>query len=147
MFSYFAYVAAFVDDGGDADVQGPLVAVGAAIAPFVFIVLGLVSKNPLAPKHILWAMLLLIGVGLTVGLLDPALGAAAGFGAGGAVTLNRPKVDKVRAWRIGAVVFTIAYCLLLLVAVPAAGVFTGGVMPLVMIGFADEYAIWAATRA
>jgi len=38
------------------------------------------------------------------------------------------------------------YMSILLIVVPPAGVFTGGVLPLMMIGFADEYAAWSADR-
>ena len=46
-------------------------------------------------------------------------------------------------WRIWSVIFTVLYTLALLVALPPAGVFTGGAMPLIMLGLADEYARWA----
>ena len=47
-------------------------------------------------------------------------------------------------WRFAAAGFTVVYTLLLLVAVTPAGVFTGGLLPLLMLGFADEYAMWRA---
>jgi hypothetical protein len=147
MFSYFTYAAAFVDDeGGRSSVQLELAFVGLAVAPFVFIVLGFVSRNPAAPKRVLAAMGLLLLVGLTLGLLDPLVGAATGFGLGGALVLNRPGISRVMFWRIGAVVFTAIYMSFLLVVAVPAGVFTGAILPLMMIGFADEYAAWSASR-
>jgi hypothetical protein len=44
-------------------------------------------------------------------------------------------------------VFTFVYVFVLIVAIPPAGVFTGAVLPLIMIGVADEYAAWSAERS
>ena len=148
MFSYFSYGAAFIDSEGDrSGFQLELAAIGLAIAPFVFVVLGFVSRNPLAPKRVLQAMGLLLLVGLSIGLLDPLLGAATGFCLGGALVLNRSDIPRLTFWRLGAVFFTMLYMLVLLVVAAPAGIFTGAVIPLVMIGFADEYAAWSATRS
>jgi hypothetical protein len=145
--SYFAYAASFVDaDGERSAIQLDLAAIGLAIAPFVFVMLGFVSRNPQAPKRVLQAMGLLLVVGLSIGLLDPMLGAAVGFAVGGALVMNRPDVERTMAWRFGAVGFLAVYMLVLLVVAVPAGVFTGAIMPLVMIGFADEYAAWSAGR-
>ncbi len=147
MFSYFSYGAAFIDSEGErSGFQLELAAIGLAIAPFVFIALGFISRNPVAPKRVLQAMGLLLLVGLTIGLLDPLLGAATGFCLGGALVLNRPSVPRLTFWRLGTVAFTALYMLVLLVVVVPAGIFTGAVLPLIMIGFADEYATWSATR-
>jgi hypothetical protein len=85
-------------------------------------------------------------VALSFGLIDPLVGAAAAYCLGGALSLNRPEVERVMRWRLGAVLFTTLYILVLLVVVPPAGVFAGGIVPLMMIGFADEYAAWSASR-
>jgi hypothetical protein len=143
--SYLSYAAAFVDEeGGTETFDIAPAAIGLALAPFVFVLLAFVSKNPKAPGHILWAMLLLIAISLPIGLIDPLVGAAAGFGAGGAMCLRRPPVERAMRWRTGAVVFTTIYCLVLLLVAGPAGVMSGGVLPLVMLGFADEYAIWSS---
>ena len=148
MFSYFAYAAAFAGTEEEPDVIRPaLVWLGLALAPFVFVVLAFVSQNPRAPKAVLAAMGLLLAVGLSVGLLVPVLGATAGFAVGGAVTLNRPQVDGVMVWRLASVGLTVVYTLVLLVLVTPAGVFTGGLLPLLMLGFADEYAVWREEHA
>ncbi len=147
MFSYFSYGAAFIDGEGDrSGFQLELAAIGLAIAPFVFIALGFISRNPAAPKRVLQAMGLLLLAGLSIGLLDPLLGAATGFCLGGALVLNRADIPRLMFWRIGAVGFTTLYMLVLLVVAAPAGVFTGAVLPLMMIGFADEYAAWSETR-
>lgn len=147
MFSYFTYAASFVDaDGERSGVQLELAAIGLAIAPFVFIALGFISRNAMAPKRVLQAMGLLLVTGLSIGLVDPLLGAATGFCLGGALVLNRPDVPRLMFWRFGAVGFVVLYVSVLLVVVVPAGVFSGAVLPLLMIGFADEYAAWSADR-
>lgn len=147
-FSYFSYAAAFVgEDGGTETFDVVPAALGLAVAPFVFVVLAFVSRNPRAPGRIVRAMLLLLAIALPVGLLDPLVGAVAGFGAGGAVCLTPPPVERVARWRAGAVVFTTLYCLVLLLSAGPAGVMSGAVLPLVMLGFADEYATWSTRTA
>lgn len=140
--SYFPYAAAFVGD----EIDMTLVAVSVALAPFVFVALGFVSGNRDAPRHIVQSMILMLPIGFGVGLIAPVLGAATAFAAGGALTLNRPTTPGVMRWRWMAVGFTTFYLLALLVMVTPAGVFAGGLVPLMMIGFADEYAHWSAER-
>lgn len=149
MFSYFPYVAAFVLEEGQAErtMDAGLVAIGLAIAPLVFVVVGFVSRNPRAPKRALWAMGLLVGIGLSIGLLDPALGAAAGFGVGMALTLREPDIPGQMRRRLYGVGFAVAYTLILLLFLPPAGVLTGAIFPALMVGFADEYGAWRHDRS
>jgi hypothetical protein len=147
VFSYFLYAAAFaVPEGDIQQVNIGLIGVGLALAPFVFVAVGMVSHNKEFPRRVLQSMGLLLVLGLAVGLLSPALGACAGFAAGGALTLNRPDLTRVVRRRVWAVVVTVLYTFLLLVVAPPAGVFTGGLLPLLMIGFADEYTAWRAAN-
>lgn len=147
MFSTLGYAAAFVDEEGNSDsFDIGLAFIGLAFAPFVFIALGFISHNALTPKRVLQSMGLLLVVGLALGLIAPMLGAAVGFGVGGALTLNQPTVKNVLRWRFAAVGFTGVYVLVLLIVASPAGVFTAAVLPLMMIGFADEYAAWMAGR-
>lgn len=148
MFSYFPFAAAFVPAAGEAErtMDAGLVAIALAIAPFVFIVVGLVSRNPATPKRTLWAMGLLLAIGLSLGLLDPALGAAAGFGVGIALVLRMPDIPGQMKRRIYGVGFAVAYTLLLLLFIPSGGVLTGAVFPALMVGFADEYGAWTERR-
>ena len=140
-----AYATAFVDENGRAeDVEFTLVAIAMAIVPFVLVAVAFISRNPDAPKRVMQAMLLLLAVALSVGLLEPVLGAATGFAAGGALTLRPPPVARVTSWRVGAVLFTAVYLLALLIIVPPGGVFAASVVPLAMIGAADEYAIYTS---
>ena len=143
MFSYFPYAAAFARPEETGTIDGGLVAVALAVAPFVFIVLAFVSKNPTAPRKVLQAMGLLLGFGLAVGLLSPVLGAATGLGAGAVLCLSPPDVPNVLKWRLAATALMVVYTFGLLVTITPSGVFSGGLLPLMMVGFADEYAVWA----
>lgn len=146
MFSYFTYGAAFVEGTGDSVGFEPrLAAIGLTLAPFVFVVLAFGSRNPHAPRDVLRAMGLFLVVAIAVALIDPLLGAATGFAAGGAIALRRPKVERVASWRLGAVALIAAYCFALLVFAPPAGVFSGAIVPLMMVAFADEFAAYDDT--
>ena len=140
-----AYATAFVDDDGRADdVDFTLVGIALVIVPSVFLTLAFVSQNIDAPKRVLQAMGLMLAIALMVGLLEPVLGAALGFAGGAALTLRPPPVPNVAKWRTGAIFVTGGYLVVLLLLVPPGGVFGASLVPLVMIGAADEYAIWSA---
>lgn len=146
--SYFLYAAAFIPPEGQTEpVLNPgLIGLAVALAPFTFVVVGFVSRNPRAPKQVLLAMGMLLAVGLAVGLLAPVLGAAAGFGVGIALVLNRPGLPDVLRNRIVAVVLALAYVMVLLVFITPAGVLTGALLPTIMVGVADEYTAWRFSR-
>lgn len=147
MVSYFSYAAGFAGTEDDPDAINPTaIAFGLALAPFVFIVLALVSGNFSGFRRVIGAMGLLLVAGFGFGLLSPVLGAAVGFALGGSVTLHEPAAHRVLTWRLWSVALTLVYTFVLLVAVTPAGVFTGGVLPLVLLGFADEYAVWRSER-
>lgn len=147
MFSYFPYAAAFRrDDADSVQIDMGLVGIALAIAPFVFIAVAFISRNPDAARRVLYSLALTIPLGLGVGLLSPVLGATAAFGVGGALCLNPLPVASPYKIRIWVVVFTVLYTLVLLVFITPAGVFSGGVLPLLMVGFADEYSMWRAER-
>jgi hypothetical protein len=147
MFSYFAYAAAFATPEGEPTrIDVGLLGIGLVLAPFVFVIVGFVSRNTQTPRRVLQSMGLLILLGLALGLLSPVVGAAAGFGVGGSLCLNPLPLDGVMKRRLWATGFTAAYVLFLLVIITPAGVFAGGLLPLLMIGFADEYTAWWAAR-
>jgi hypothetical protein len=147
LFSYFSYAAAFVQpDEGPPTVDGGLVAIGLSIAPFVFIVIAWVSRNPRAGKMVLWSMAALIGLGLALGLISPVLGASAGLGIGAALSLNLPDIPDQMRRRIVAVLLSLAYTTALLFVARPAGVLSGAVIPIIMVGFADEYGAWRWAR-
>lgn len=147
VFSYFPYASSFTTlSGGEVEINPALVGIGLVLAPFVFITLAFVSRNPKAPKRVLQSMVLLLGLGFTIGMLAPVLGATAAFAAGAVLCLNPPRADHVYKWRSGAAVLAVTYTLFLLITATPAGVFTGGLLPLLMVGFADEYSIWAHSK-
>ena len=144
VFSYFPYASSFTTvPGGGVSINPALVGIGLVVAPFVFVALAFISRNPKAPRRVLESMVLLIGLGFTLGLVAPVLGATAAFAGGATLCLNRPDVDDVYKWRVGASFLTVVYTFVLLVTVTPAGVFAGGLLPLLMVGFADEYSTWA----
>ncbi len=148
MFSYFPYAAAFATPEGEPlRIDPGLVAIGLVVAPFVFIALGVISRNTLFAKRVLQSMGLLLVLGLGLGLLSPVVGATAGFGVGGALTLRAPDVLEVYKWRLWSVALSVTYVMALLLIATPAGVFTGGLLPLLMIGFADQFSIWRASQA
>lgn len=147
MFSYFPYAASFGNsEDGTVAIDLGLVGIALVIAPFVFVTLALVSLNKEGPKRVMYSMVLLIPIALSIGLLSPVVGATAAFGVGGALSLRRPDTYGVLRRRLWSVVVSVLYTLILLVSITPAGVFAGGVLPLLMIGFADEYTEWKATK-
>ena len=147
-FSYFPYAAAFIPGEGESGpvIDAGLVAIALAVAPVVFIAVGIVSRNANMAKPVLYSMGLLLVLGLGVGLLSPVLGAAAGFGVGIAITLNLPDIPGQMRRRIVGIGFALAYTLLMLFLITPAGVLAGAILPGLMVGFADEYGAWSLTR-
>lgn len=89
---------------------------------------------------------LLVVLGLSIGLIAPVLGAAAGFGVGVALTLNPLDLPDLMRNRLVAVGFAVAYTLLLLIVATPAGVFTGALLPPLIVGLADEFSAWRSAR-
>jgi len=140
-------VRAFVGgDGEDRLVDPGLVAIALVVAPVVFVAVGVVSRSPNWVKRTLVSFGLLLALGLALGLFDPALGAAAGFGVGIAVTLNMPDIAGQLRRRLAGVAFAVAYMLVMLLLINPAGVLAGAVLPGLMVGFADEYGAWRTNR-
>lgn len=149
LFSYFPYAAAYIPPEGDSGphVDAGLVAISLALAPLVFIAVGFISRNPMAPKKVLYSLGLLLVLGMTLGLLAPILGAAAGFGVGIAITLNPPDIDGQLRRRLIAVALALVYMFAMMVFIPPAGVLAGAVLPGLAVGFADEYGTWRQSAA
>lgn len=144
----FSYIPIGNATGVPGQLDVGLIMLGFALAPFAFVAVAFISRNPIAPKRVLQAMGLFIILGLPVGLLAPILGAAVGFGVGIALTLNPLGLDRLMRNRLVAVGFASVYTLvLLLIADPAAGVMTGALLPPMLVGLADEYTVWLATRS
>ncbi|HEX2153248.1 MAG TPA: hypothetical protein VHL52_04660 [Acidimicrobiia bacterium] len=121
-----------------------MIAVG--LAWLAFAAVGSVSGTERVVRKALIAAGVLVVLGLVLGLLTPLLGAAAGLGTGVALTLNRPPLDDVLRNRIVAVGFAAAYTFVLLIVITPAGVLTGALLPPLMVGFADEYTAWRASK-
>lgn len=147
VFSYFTYAAAFiVPEGEAARIDPGLVGIALALAPFVFVVVALVSRNLTSPRMVLVSMGLLLGLGLALGLISPALGAAAGFGVGVALCLKLPDIPDQMRRRLVAVSLSVVYTMLLLFFITPAGLITGALLPALAVGFADEYGAWKRDR-
>jgi hypothetical protein len=148
MFGYFPYAAAFIPrEGEDPGVDPGLLGVGLVVTPFVFVVIGFISKSARAPRMILVAMGLFLAVALSIGLIAPALGAAAGFGVGAALTLRQPDIPDQFRRRLIAVALAVVYTGVLLFVATPAGVLTGAILPMLMVGLADDYGAWRHQRA
>lgn len=145
VFSYVSIAAAFTTDADGESLVGPgAAALGLGIAPFVFLLLAFVSAHRNPGAAVLKAMGLFLLLAFPIGVLAPALGATAGYAAGGTVALRADEPSRARWIAVG---FTTFYVLILLLVAPAAGLFTGAVLPLLAVGFADEYVDWKAARA
>lgn len=144
-----AYAAAFAasEEGSGFDIDGGLVSIALALAPLVFISVAFISRNPQAWRRILQSVGLLLVTGLILGLVSPIIGAAAGFGAGIALSLHPVAVEGWLRWRLIAVVLAIVYMFALLVVIPAAGLIAGALAPGLMVGLADEYRLWRESAA
>jgi hypothetical protein len=146
-FSYWAIVA-----GASADPDAPealetgvgMLAFGLALVPFVFLVLTFASRHPRAPTATLKGMGLFLLIGLPVGLVHPAVGAAVGFAAGGVVALRSVDgVDTRRARWIAvlALAFYLGTLIFLGTLLPALGGFalmSGAVLPFAVHGLVDQ---------
>lgn len=148
LFSYFPYAAAFIPPEGESgsSIDAGLVAIALALAPLVFVAVGFISRNPTTPKRVIYSLGLLLALGLSLGLLSPIIGAAAGFGAGIALTLNQPDIKGQMKRRMVGVALAIVYMFAMLVFIPPAGVLAGAILPGLMVGFADEYGAWREER-
>lgn len=142
-FAYWPMVGSLVE--GDAELAG-LLWMGVAFTPFVFLVLAFASGHPRAPGATALAMGLFLAVALPVALLDLVAGLVAGFGAAGALTLRRdPDLHPLKG-RVIAVAAASVYIVVLVLLgglVPVLGPFaimSGAVIPLAVVGIADEVA-------
>jgi hypothetical protein len=146
LVSYFSIAAAFTTDAeGESLVGAGGAALGFGLVPFVFVLLAFVSVHKAASMAVLKAMGWFLLLAFPIGVVAPALGATAGYAAGATVAL-RPSINSKTKVRWIAVGLTVVYVLFLLVFIPAAGVMAGAMIPLMAIGFADEYSIWTAMK-
>jgi hypothetical protein len=122
-----------------------------ALAPFVFVIVAFISRNPIELRSGSSIAMGSVASGwvFALGLISPrSWGRRRASEAGFALTLNPLDVDKLMRNRLLAVLFASVYMLvLLLIAEPAAGVMTGALLPPMLVGLADEYTVWAASRS
>lgn len=149
LLSYFIYAAAFIPPEGEAApvIDVGLVAIALALATLAFVSVGLISRADGTPRKVLQSMGLLVALGLALGLFSPIVGAAAGFGVGFAITLNRPDFDGQLRRRLIGVGFAVVYMSLMLWLIPPAGFLAGAVLPGPIVGFADEYGAWREAKS
>lgn len=140
VISYFLLIRAAVGSLLDAgqEVVAPAFFFGMATAPLAFIALAFISRHKSAPIAVLKAMGLFLGFGLPIGMIDPALGVVAGFGAGAVVAARRDDDHSLKARSI-AVAIGVLYTLMMMIIVLPIGVFTGAFVPFLAVGFADQY--------
>ena len=125
---------------GQVQINLGLVGVGLVLAPFVFVAVGFISRNTDARNGCCSRWVLLIVLGL--GLLAPVLGATAAFGAGATVCLNPPSVRSVYKWRWWPTGLTVVYTFFCSSLLLRQACLSGGLLPLMMVGFADGSASW-----
>lgn len=125
---------------------GPL-ALALALAVVAFLLIAYVSGRDQGWKRAFQATLLVVLLGLPLGLFTRIIGASVGFGVGVVVALNPPRFPNVFRNRLLAVLLAASYAFVLLVSIPPAGVMTGAVLPPLVVGFADEFTAWRASRA
>lgn len=145
--SFSSLLAGLADATEDEASRTAALGVGLAIVPFVFLTLAFGSRHPRAPGAVLRALGTWLVVGISVGWFSFALGLALAFGLGGMITLraDEPGTHRTRAWSLVA---SITYVFVVAVIVsPAIGLFAAGTVPLLGLGFADQYLEARATRA
>jgi hypothetical protein len=138
--SYWAILVAFVSAAAGQGDPGPALAVGAAVAPFVFVALAFLSRHANPGKAVLSGMGLLFVVGfpLLAFMGDAVTGTIAGYGAGGVAAL-RPEPGL--SWRPRALAVVVAGLLAaVLVRLTTVGLLLAPLLPLTGLGVADALA-------
>lgn len=146
--SYSAMLIAFVtSEADDATGGAAAFALGAALVPFVFLVLAFVSGHRRASGAVLKAMglSLLVAIPVSAIMQDVVTGLVAGFGAGGAVAL-RAEPEHTRKSRAIAVALVSLYVAVLVRVIIEAGLIAGATLPLVSIGIADSFVEFRAKQ-
>jgi hypothetical protein len=145
-FSYWPAIFALAASHADEPVPLDLALFGLTFVPRVFIVLAFLSRHPRAPGAVLKAMGLFLLVGAPVVLVNPLVGFAAGFGAGGIAALRRPEDAPLRP-RVIALTATCVYLLgLVLVGLTDLAIMSAAAVPLAVLGIADEVTVGRAAQ-
>lgn len=140
--SFLAFIVGVVASQPESEASaGPAFALGFVTVPLVFGIVAFGSRNAAAPIATVKAMLTWLLVALPLSLFNPVAGIAAGFGAGGAMSLQMEEWSTLRT-RLLAVLVTTIYILVVVLLFVPAGIFAGAVLPLTSIGIAD----WVSRR-
>jgi hypothetical protein len=140
-FAYWPMVGSVI--AGEAQGSGGLW-LGLAVTPSVFLVLALTSRHPRAPGATARAMGLFLLIGLPLALVNIIVGLTAGFGAGAVAALRREEDVHDRRTRVIFVLGASVYLLTLATLTSLIGglgdfaVVSGAVLPLAVVGLADE---------
>jgi uncharacterized membrane protein YdfJ with MMPL/SSD domain len=140
MVSFFSIIAGLGDDAAEDVDRTVNFGLGLVVVPLVFIALAFLSRHRRAPIAILKSLGIWVAVAVVGGLLSIVLGLYLAFGIAGIFSLRAddpPHSYRLRMWGLTA---GIAYTLLLVLIVPALGLFSAGTVPLIALGFADEFA-------
>ena len=137
--SFSSLLAGLTDEAAPDTNRTAAFAFGLAAVPFVFVTLAFGSRHPRAPRAVLVSLALWIPVSLVVGLLSVGLGISIGFGVAGMSSMRRdePHSYRVRSMALGA---GLIYTVVLAVMSAPVGLFAAGTVPLIAIGFGDQYA-------
>ncbi len=148
-FAYWPIVASVL--GGEEATSAGLW-LGLGITPLVFLILAFVSRNQRAPGATGRAMGLFLLLALSLGLINIVVGLTAGFGAGAAAALRRePDLHGLRARAIAVVGVSVYLLVLQMLAGISPGfgqfaIMSGAVVPLAVVGLADEVSEVRAER-
>lgn len=137
-FAYSALLSALADDTIDDSLRTAAFGVGLIIVPFVFLVLAFGSRHPRAPGAVLRSLGVWVLVGVVISARSIVLGLVVGFGLAGMLSLrtDHPGAQRARLW---ALLFAVLYVVMLIVVAPGIGLFAAGTVPLIALGFADQY--------
>ena len=141
------FVSAAPDTEGGLENPGAAIAGGLSIIPFVFIALALLSQQPNAPRAVLRAMGLCLGVGLVVSVLalDGVTGMVAGVGAGGIAALRADHEGATRP-RALAVLVASAYTFVLVRVAGPVVLVSAPAFPFTALGLADLLVVRSRSR-
>ena len=131
--------AAFRGADVDPGLVGNAFGFGLGVMPIVFIVVAFVSRHLRAPTAVLKGMVLFLVIGMPLYLvIDPIVGATAGFVAGGVVTLRPDFGPHTTQARIVTAVTVVLVVLLLVTVIDALAAAIGAIAPFLALAYSDQ---------
>ena len=147
MWSLLIGLVAVASDDVRAPAAAPMIALGLALIPFVFVVLAWSSEHPRPSSAVLRAMALCLLIGIPVSALadDAVTGLVAGVAAGGIVAL---RADLQHTWKARAlgVLAASAYAFVFVRLAPELLLLVSPVLPFTSLGITDHVSEWRAAR-